>query len=76
MTGIDNIIENEVYTVLVFVSIEFIREEKSQRSIAKENAVVCDSLVTVSKRCSLRHLRHTQRRGAWAAVKALGSGSG
>lgn len=38
MIGIDNIIQNEVYTILVFISIEFIREEKSQRSIAKENA--------------------------------------
>lgn len=74
MIGIDNIIENEVYIILIFISIEFIREEKSQRSIAKENAMVCVSFI--SKRCSLRHLQHTQHRSAWPAVKALGSGRG
>lgn len=74
MTGIDNIIENEVYTVLVFVSIEFIREEKSQRSIAKENAMACVRFI--SRRCSLRHQQHTQHRRRGPAVQASGSGSG
>lgn len=74
MTGIDNIIENEVYTILVFISIEFIREEKSRRSIAKENAMVCVSFI--SRRCSLRHLQHTQHRRRGPVVQALGSGSG
>lgn len=65
--GIDNIIQSKVYVILVFVSIEFIREEKSQRSITKENAMVCVSFI--SKRCSLRHLQHTQNRSAWQPLR-------
>lgn len=66
MIGIDNIIENEVYTILVFISIEFIREEKSQRSIAKANAMVCVSFI--GKCCSRRHLQHAQRTSAWPVL--------
>lgn len=58
MTSTDTVIENEVYAILVFISVEFIREAKSQRSIAKENAMVCVSFI--SKRCS-----HRQHRSAW-----------
>lgn len=59
MIGIDNIIENEVYTILVFISIEFIREEKSQRSIAKENAMVCVSFIRVSVAASDTCITHS-----------------
>lgn len=72
MIGIDNIIENEVYTILVFISIEFIREEKSQRSIAKENTMFVSVSLVLQPQTPAAHTAHE----CMASVKALGGGSG
>lgn len=39
MIGVNSIIVNEAYTVLGFISIESIREERSQINITEENAM-------------------------------------